>query len=168
MWFETLFRILSNYIEYILISSLECYTTWIIKANISWGRKDTLHCIYAALLFLLPYPHCVSIYTTDNWNALSLLLRMTKIVLKFRHVAFVTEQSGWLWKYVIFVIYKTNFDSPYLMLLYTRHVEMTKPSGLTQLQARSLSIPFSLGQPPLSHTNLMKFIVMLWYLIRYQ
>jgi hypothetical protein len=57
----------------------------------------------------------------------------------------------WLWKYIILLIYKTNFDSLYWMLLYTRHLVMTKPSGLTQryclhlqLQARLLSFPVSL------------------------
>jgi len=77
----------------------------------------------------------------------------TVLFSKFKYVAFVTEHRGWLWKYIILLIYKTNFDSPYLMPLYTRHMVTTKPIGLTQryclhlqLQARLLSFPVRLDK----------------------
>jgi len=69
----------------------------------------------------------------------------TVLFSKFRYLDFVTEHKGWLWKYIILLIYKTNFDSSYLMFLYTRHVVTTKPSGTAFVAAGKATLIS--GQP---------------------
>ena len=133
--------VIRNFIR-IFCNSISTFKFHISIITPSWQWKKTYPSGTGVFLLYLCRPaisyrpvNTMPPYIPDDWNALgSLLLPIMRRVLfsKFRYVAFVTEHRGKLWKYIILLIYKTNFGSPYLMLSCARHVVTTKPSGLTQ------------------------------------